>query len=31
VIVCRACEASIPKWHNPQFCPECGSGDVPRR
>jgi hypothetical protein len=26
VIVCRACGASIPKWQNPQFCPECGAG-----
>jgi hypothetical protein len=26
VIVCRACGASIPKWHNPQSCPECGAG-----
>jgi hypothetical protein len=26
VIVCRGCGARIPKWQNPQFCPECGAG-----
>ncbi len=26
VIVCRACEAKIPKYTDPQFCPECSSG-----
>jgi hypothetical protein len=26
VIICRACAARIPKYLNPKFCPECGSG-----
>jgi len=26
VIVCGNCKAHIPKWKNPQFCPECGKG-----
>jgi rubrerythrin len=27
VVVCRACGANIPKWQDPQSCPECGSGN----
>jgi rubrerythrin len=27
VIVCRACGAKVPRSLNPQFCPECGSGE----
>ena len=26
VIVCQNCEAHIPKWKNPKYCPECGEG-----
>jgi len=26
VIVCGNCEARIPKWKNPKYCPECGAG-----
>ena len=29
VIVCRACGAKIPKYLEPQFCPECGDGKEP--
>lgn len=25
-IVCRRCEARIPRWQDPAFCPECGDG-----
>ena len=26
VIVCRACQAKVPKYLKPRWCPECGSG-----
>ena len=26
VIICRNCQAKIPKWKNPQYCPECSEG-----
>ncbi|WP_181389854.1 hypothetical protein [Leucothrix pacifica] len=28
VIVCQNCEAHIPKWKNPKYCPECGEGKL---
>lgn len=27
VIVCGNCQARIPRWKNPQFCPECREGE----
>ncbi len=26
VIICRSCQAKIPKWKKPQYCPECYEG-----
>jgi Zn finger protein HypA/HybF involved in hydrogenase expression len=26
VLICQNCEARIPIWKKPKFCPECGSG-----
>lgn len=26
VIICGNCQARIPRWKNPQFCPECDEG-----
>lgn len=26
VIICGNCQAKIPKWKSPRFCPECGAG-----
>ena len=26
VIICGACEARIPIWKKPQYCPDCGTG-----
>ena len=25
-IVCGNCKSRIPKWKNPQYCPDCGEG-----
>lgn len=27
VIICGNCQARIPKWKNPQSCPECNQGE----
>ena len=29
VIICQNCEARIPTWMKPQFCPECEEGRAP--
>jgi len=26
VVICKNCDARIPLWKKPRFCPECGAG-----
>ena len=26
VLICQNCEARIPLWKKPKYCPECGAG-----
>ena len=28
VLICRECDARIPLWKKPSFCPECGAGQA---
>ena len=26
VLICKKCDARIPLWKKPKFCPDCGAG-----